>query len=133
MYLSISPSFPYTGSANLESYLYHPFFASLLCFISRFIRKCFPTAISIISGKPDAAFALALEFAPFRLFVYFDPLYSLGRSDPIYHISRRSYFIKISNVFFYILFYVFPVNRPFPFKADIIYHYNIIPINIPNN
>lgn len=76
--------FPYTGSANLESYLYHPFFVSLLCFISRLIRKCFPTAISIISSNPDAAFAFALELAPFRLFVYFDPLYSLGRSDPIY-------------------------------------------------
>ena len=53
-------------------------------FSSLFSLKNLPVDISIISGSPCAAFALAFATAPFNFFVYTDPEYSLGKSDPIY-------------------------------------------------
>ena len=70
LYPSISPLSLYTGKANLEVYLYHPNFASLLCFVFVFFLYSFPVAISISSGTPCAALALAFAFAPFKDVVY---------------------------------------------------------------
>ena len=64
--------------------LNQPFFSFQLCFSSLFSLKNLPVDISIISGSPCAAFALAFATAPFNFFVYTDPEYSLGKSDPIY-------------------------------------------------
>lgn len=72
-----------TSTANLESYRYHPYFASLSCFLSRFSLNLLLPAISIISGIPCAAFAFAFANAPFNFAVYFEPEYSSGKSLPI--------------------------------------------------
>lgn len=70
LYRSISPLSPNTGSANLESYEYHPYFAFLLCFSLRFSSYVSFVAILSNSGNPCAALAFAFAFAPFKIRPY---------------------------------------------------------------